>query len=190
MNIGLFGGSFNPVHLGHLLVARAALEELDLDRVCFIPAAQSPFKPGASMAPAPSRLCMLRLAMAGEGRFHLDNQEIQRGGVSYTVTTVAHYANAWPGAGLCWLIGADLVAQLPQWREAEKLAALAEFVVVTRPGEAPARLPPPYRLRAIRGVPFGVSSSEIRDRVKRGRSIDWLTPPAVVEYIRNHRLYQ
>lgn len=189
LRIGLFGGSFNPVHLGHLMVARAALEELGLDRVSFIPAGQSPFKSDATLAPARQRLCMLRLALAGETRFDVDDQETRRRGPSYTVTTARDYARRFPGAELFCLIGADLVAQLPQWREAEFLAALARFVVIMRPGQVPPSLPPAYRLQTIRGFPFGVSSSELRDRIRTDRSIDWLTPPAVAEYIRNNRLY-
>jgi nicotinate-nucleotide adenylyltransferase len=187
--LGLFGGSFNPVHLGHLLVAQAAWEELELDRLVFIPAAQSPFKPGAELAPAPLRLCLLRLALAGASQFEIDGQELDRGGVSYTIDTVRDYARRFAGAGLYYLIGADLVAQLPEWREADALARSVEFVLIPRPGEAPPALPAPFRIRPLRGFPLGVSASQIRERVKAGQPIDWLTPPAVAECIRNNRLY-
>lgn len=186
---GLFGGSFNPVHIGHVLVARAALEELGLTRVYFIPAARSPFKSGDALAPARDRLCMLRLALAGESKFEVDDQEIVRGGPSYTIVTVRDYVRRFPGAELYYLIGSDILEQLPRWREAESLAELTEFVVVLRPGDVVPSLPPRYRIRAIKGFPFAVSSSQVRDRVRTGRRIDWLTPPAVEEYIRNNRLY-
>lgn len=189
LRLGLFGGSFNPVHIGHLLVARAALEELDLDRVCFIPAARSPFKSKDSLAPAGDRLCMLRLALAGEPQFEIDEQEIRRGEPSYTIVTVRDYVKRFPGAKLYYLIGSDILEQLPRWREAESLARLTEFVVVLRPGDVAPRLPPQYRIRAIKGFPFAVSSSQVRDRIKTGRRIDWLTPPVVAEYIKNNRLY-
>src|SRR5438132_8476057 len=133
--IGLFGGSFNPVHLGHLLVAQAAREELELSRVFFIRAAQSPFKPDAQLAPGKERLRLLRLALAGQTWSAIDEQEIQRGGVSYTIDTVRDYARRFPGANLFYLIGADHVPLLPKWRDAGDLARLLEFVVIPRPGE-------------------------------------------------------
>ncbi len=187
--LGLFGGSFDPVHLGHLLVAQAAQEEFGLDRVYFIPAAQSPFKPASPPAPAPQRLRLLRLALAGRPAWELDDREIRRAGVSFTIETAREYAAQHPGARLFYLIGADHVPALPQWREAEALAHLVEFVVIPRPGERPAVLPAPFRLRTVRGFPLGVSSSEIRTRVRAGCPIDLLVPGPVAEAIRNNRLY-
>src|SRR5690242_15895382 len=131
--IGLFGGSFDPVHCGHLLVAQAALEELELARIFFLPAAQSPFKPARAPTPAPQRLRLLRLALAGETRYEIDDQEIRRGGTSYTIDTLGDYARRFPAAQLFYLIGADHVRLLPQWRAADELARLAEFVVIPRP---------------------------------------------------------
>jgi nicotinate-nucleotide adenylyltransferase len=189
MKLGLFGGSFDPVHLGHLLVAQAAREELELTRLFFIPAAQSPFKPGTEPTPAAIRLRLLRLALAGQTYCEVDEQEIARGGVSYTIDTVHDYARRFPEAKLFYLIGADHIAQLSKWRAAEELAALVEFLVIPRPGEATAPLPPPFRGRTLIGFPLGVSSSQIRVRVKSGLPIDWLVPAAVAEAIRNNRLY-
>ena len=188
-NIGLFGGSFNPVHLGHLLVAQAAREELGLSRIHFIPAAQSPFKPGVELAPAVERLRLLRLATAGHTHTRVDDQEIRRGGVSFTIDTVRDYLSRFPGVSLFYLIGADHVAQLPKWRDAAELARLLEFVIIPRPGDSPTPLPVPFRGRTLSGFPLGVSSSQIRDRVKAGRPIDLLVGPAVAEAIRNNRLY-
>ncbi|MGD1084132.1 MAG: nicotinate-nucleotide adenylyltransferase [Verrucomicrobiota bacterium] len=189
MKIGLLGGSFDPVHLGHLLVARAALEELGLARLFFIPAAQSPFKPGSAPAPAPLRLQMLRLALAGETACEVDDVEIRRGGVSYTFETLRHYTAKHPGAELFYLVGSDQAALLPQWREAGELARLAEFVVVPRPGQAPAAVPAPFRGRALRGFPMAISSSEIQARVKAGLPVTHLTPAAVAWAIGNNHLY-
>src|SRR5438093_1338848 len=141
--IGLFGGSFDPIHLGHLLVAQSAIEELGLDRLYFIPAAQSPFKPENQPAPAAARLQLLRLALAGKTNCEVDDQEIKRGGASYTIDTLRDYARRFPQAELFYLIGADNVASLPEWREAEELARLAEFVAIPRPGETPTPFPPP-----------------------------------------------
>lgn len=188
-HIGLFGGSFDPVHLGHLLVAQAAMEELSLSRLYFIPAAQSPFKPVTLPAPASERLRMLRLALAGKANCEVDDQEIKRGGISYTVDTLRDYARRLPQAEMFYLIGADNVATLPKWREAAELARRAEFVAIPRPGEPPVSFPPPFRGRMLKGFPFGVSSSQIRDRVKAGLTIDHLVPPPVAEAIRQNRLY-
>jgi len=189
MKIGLFGGSFDPVHLGHLLVARAAREEAGLDRLFLIPAAQSPFKPGAHPAPAAERLRWLRLALAGDTTAEIDDQEIRRGGPSYTIDTVRNYAGKYPAAELFYLIGADQTGQLHLWREAMELARLVQFLVIPRPGEALAELAAPFRGRLLRGIPLGVSSSEIRARLKAGLTVAHLTPPAVAEALENKRLY-
>jgi nicotinate-nucleotide adenylyltransferase len=187
--IGLFGGSFDPVHCGHLLVALAACEELGLDRLYFIPAAQSPFKPQSQPAPAPERLRLLRLALAGQTHYEIDEQELHRGGVSYTIDTVKDYARRFPGDELYYLIGADHIPLLPKWRAAEELAALAHFVVIPRPGETAGALQGPFRLHTLKGFALAVSSSQIRARIKAGLPIEPLTPPAVAEAIRNNRLY-
>lgn len=189
MKLGIYGGSFDPVHLGHLLVAQAAIEELGLDRLFFIPAAQSPFKPAHQPAPAPVRLQLLRLALAGKINCEVDDQEIRRGGISYTVDTLRDYAGRFPGAKLFYLIGADNAAKLNEWREPAVLAGLAEFVAVPRPGGAAAVFPPPFRGRTLKGFPFGVSSSEIRARVKSGLPIDHLVPAAVAGAIHEAKLY-
>jgi len=189
MKLGLFGGSFDPVHLGHLLIAQAAIEELGLDRLFFIPAAQSPFKPETQPAPAPVRLQLLRLALAGRTNCEIDDQEIRRGGISYTIETLRDYARRFPQAELFCLIGADNAAKLNEWREASELARLAQFVVTPRPGEMPVNFPPPFRGRTLRGFPLAVSSSQIRARVKAGLPIEPLVPPAVAEAIRAAKLY-
>ena len=187
--IGLYGGSFDPVHLGHLLVAQAAREELHLDRIFFIPAAQSPFKPDAKPTPSAERTKMLRLALAGNSRVEVDEQEINRGGISYTIGTVRDYARRFPNAKLFYLIGADHVAQLPKWREANDLANHVEFLIIPRPGELKVEIPAPFRGEFLRGFPLGVSSSQIRARVKAGLSIEHLVPGAVAEAVRNNHLY-
>lgn len=187
--IGLFGGSFDPVHLGHLLVAQAAREELKLDRLFFIPAAQSPFKPGTQPAPAAERVKMLRLALAGKTWCEVDEQELQRGGVSYTIDTVSEYAKRFPGTELFYLIGTDHIAQLHKWRDAEQLAKLVIFAAISRPGEVETPFPAPFRGRSLVAFPFGVSSSQIRKRVNAGLPVEHLVPAVVAEAIRNNRLY-
>ena len=188
--IGLFGGSFDPVTLGHLLVAQAALEELRLARLFFIPAARSPFKPARPPAPDNQRAALLRLALAGQTHCEVDEQELKRQGTSYTIETVRDYARRFPGAELFYLIGADNVAKLPEWREATELARLATFVAIPRPGEPTPAFPAPFCGQVLNGFPFGVSSSQIRARVQAGLPISNLVPPAVAEAIRNLGLYQ
>ena len=189
MKLGIYGGSFDPVHLGHLLVAQSAVEELELDRLFFVPTAQSPFKPATKPAPAAVRLQLLRLALAGTSNCEVDDQEIRRGGVSYTVDTLRDYAKRSPSAQIFYLIGADNAAKLNEWREPAELAKLAEFVAVPRPGGTPAVFPPPFCGRTLRGFPFGVSSSEIRARVKAGLPVENLVPAAVAEAIRATKVY-
>ena len=190
MKIGIYGGSFDPVHCGHLLVAQAAMEEAGLDRLIFVPAAQSPFKPENHAAPAPARLQFLRLALAGQPQYVVDDREIRRGGVSYTVDTLREFARQFPGAQLLYLIGADNAAKLNEWREPTALAALAEFLAVPRPSRGPAIFPAPFRGRTLKGFPFGVSSSEIRARVKAGRPIGNLVPAPVAAAILNAGVYR
>jgi len=189
LRIGLFGGSFDPVHLGHLLVGQAAREELELVRLHFIPAAQSPFKPQQKPAPASVRLQLLRLALAGIDWCVVDDQEVTRGGISYTIDTVRDYARRFPGAQLFYLVGADHVPQLPKWREAGELARLVQIAVIARPGQNDAPMPAPFRGHMVRGFPLGVSSSQIRARIKAGKPIEPLVPAPVAEAIRNNRLY-
>lgn len=189
MKLGLFGGSFDPVHLGHLLVGQAAVEELGLDRLFFIPAGQSPFKLQSPPSPAAVRLQLLRLALAGRTHYELDAQEIQRGGISYAVETLRDYARRFPGAELFYLIGADNAAALSRWREASELATLAEFVAVPRPGGAAPHFPPPFRGRTLTGFPLALSSSLVRARVKAGQPVDHLVPPFVADAIGAAQLY-
>ena len=188
--IGIFGGSFDPVHTGHLLVAQAAIEELQLSRLFLIPAACSPFKLDQQPTPAAHRLAMLRLAFAGRTDCEVDDLEIQRGGTSFTIDTVRHFAQKYPGSKLFYLIGADNVPKLNQWRDANELAKLAEFIVIPRPGDAPALLPSPFQGSYLVDHPFGVSASQIRARAKANLPLEPLVPAAVSQFIRNNRLYQ
>lgn len=180
--IGLFGGSFDPVHLGHTMVARAALAEVELDQLFIIPAAQSPFKLEQSPAPAADRLAWLRLAFGDEPRCEIDAQEIERAGVSYAIDTVRDYAARFPEAELFYLIGADHVPTLPEWREAAALADAVTFVVVPRPGELEtgvAEFPLSFRGTVLRGKPAAISASDLRKRLRAGESIENFVPPAV-----------
>lgn len=188
--IGLFGGSFDPVHIGHLLVAQAACDELALDRLYFIPAAQSPFKPQTLPASAETRLRMLRMSLAGKQNYEIDTQEIHRGGVSYSIDTVRDYVARFSGSEIFYLIGADHVPTLPKWREASELARLVRFVVIPRPGETPASAEPPFQIQVLGGWPLKVSSSQLRARVQAGKEIGHLVPAGVAEVIREMGIYK
>jgi nicotinate-nucleotide adenylyltransferase len=189
MKLGIFGGSFDPVHIGHLLVAQAAVEELGLDKLFFIPVAQSPFKSENKIAPAEVRLQLLRLSLAGRTNCEIDEQEIKRGGISYSIETLRDYAKRFPSAKLFYLIGADNISKLNEWREANELAKLAEFVAISRPGETAEGFPKPFRGRILKGFPIEISSSRIRARVKANLPIENLVPPFVAEAIRAAKLY-
>lgn len=189
LRIGIYGGSFDPVHVGHFLVAHAAREEMGLDRMVFVPTAVSPFKQAGQAAPASHRLCMLRLALAGLAWCSVSEVDVARGGVSYSVDTVRAMAEEFPGAKLFFLIGADNLEALPQWRSADQLAALVEFIVIPRPGESVLNPPGGFRVRLLKGWPVQVSSSAIRERLQTGLPVDHLVPASVAEFMRNNRLY-
>ena len=187
--IGLFGGSFNPVHKGHLLVAQAAKENLELDRLYFIPAARSPFKPDMKLAPDRLRVRMLRLALAGHTDCEVDLQELCRGGLSFTIDTVMDYADRLPGAKIFYLIGADHVALLPKWREAKKLAELVDFAILSRLDAVIPASTDPFRTHLLDGLSCGISSSNIRARVRSSLPLDHLVPKSVAEVIFEQKLY-
>lgn len=177
------------MHLGHLLVAQAAMEELKLDKVIFIPAAQSPFKPDRKLTADSLRAAMLRLALSGKPYAQVDTRELQRGGVSYTIDTLREYRKQYPQAELFYLIGADHPPQLLKWRESAELARELTFVVIPRPGEAKVEMPAPFKGVYLSGFPLGLSSSQIRARVKAGLPVNLLTPTAVAEVISKNGLY-
>ena len=184
MKLALYGGTFDPIHHGHLILAADALGVLGVDRVIFIPAAVSPHKLTRPTAPAAVRLQMVAAAIEGEPRFELDDSELSREGPSYTIDTVEHIQARFPGAQLHCLIGADNVAQLGTWRRIAELRQLVQFVVFTR-GTAGSEAGFPTLPRRI-----DISASEIRARVARGDSIRYLVPERVRSIIAAQHLYQ
>ena len=187
--IAIYGGAFDPVHLGHLLVAWAAREEAELDKMIFVPARISPFKQDRELAPFGLRAQMLRLALAGMEWCSVSELEFQRGGVSYTVDTIRSLRQEFAGARLFFLIGEDNLAGLPQWREADELVKLVEFLVIPRPGMQARPPSPGARLHRLKGWPAQISSSQIRERVRLGLPIGHLVPPMVSEVILKNQLY-
>jgi len=196
--IGILGGTFNPIHLGHLLTAQDALEQLGLERVIFIPSATPPHKVVDKLASARDRLRMIELAIRGNGRFEVDDIEIRRGGKSYSVDTLAELRRRHRWAALYFIIGADSLRELHLWREVARLVTLCTFVTVPRPGFEPKPVVDPrldgatrrrLRQQVLRGHACDIASRDIRARVARRRSIRYLVPDAVREYIRRRRLY-
>ena len=185
--IGLFGGSFDPVHHGHLIVARVAAEALGLAEMRFVPAREQPFKLGKHRAPAEHRAAMLDLAVAGEAGFAVERAELERAGPSYTVDTLRTLRQREPSRELVLLIGADAAAELGNWREAGELTRLARIVAFARPGSHLAESPLIERTVEVPAV--DISATEIRRRVRERRPIRYWVPDPVAEYIVRHRLY-
>jgi nicotinate-nucleotide adenylyltransferase len=191
MRIGIFGGTFDPPHTGHLLAASDAHEALGLDRVLFVPAAGQPLKSAIVASPA-DRLAMVERLVGDDPRFAVDSIEIERGGLSFTVDTLRGLRDRWKSdaaLALVLLLGADAAATLPQWREPAEVASLAEIVVLRRSltgGSAG----PPAAWRTIDTRRVDVSSTEIRARVRAGKSIRGFVPEPVAAYIEGRRLYR
>ena len=171
------------------MIARSALAELELDRLIVMPAAQSPFKPDQALAPGIARMEMLRAAFSGEPEIEISSWELDRGGVSYSIETLRALAAEHPEAQLFYLIGADHVATLPQWRESDALAAAATFVVVPRPGAPEEAFPQPFSGRYLQGKPMAISASEIRERLRAGRSVANFVPPPVAQLLNSMQIY-
>jgi nicotinate-nucleotide adenylyltransferase len=187
--IGILGGTFNPVHIGHLLMARDAWEQAGLDAVELVPCHLPPHKGDDDLVSARHRLRMLRLAVRGVAGLRVNDIEVRRGGRSYSVDTVAALQEARPGVTFYFIIGSDSLPELPKWRDYGRLTELCEFIVVTRPGHG-ARKPRGVRVAAtVTGHVCDVSSTDIRKRIARGRGIHYLAPDAVRRYIEREHLY-
>ena len=201
MRLGVFGGTFDPVHYGHLLMAELCREHHRIDRLLFLPAATAPHKQGETHTPAEQRIEMLGLAIGGHQQFEISPLEVQRGGISYTVDTLAELKSQDPGGELFFLMGADSLEDLPRWKEPGKICELALPVVARRRGWPEldlggiAGLVSPERLAAIRAAQLELplielSSSEIRKRISQGRGIRYQTPRAVEQFILANGLYR
>lgn len=189
--LGLLGGTFDPPHLGHLLLAECAREALALDRVIFVPARLPPHKARGRVTPPLTRVKLLRAALSGTG-FSLSTLELSRPGPSYTVETLASMKHRHPGAELFLLMGADSLLDLPTWRDPEGILALARLLVARRPGFPVGRVAPRVRRRVtwLPNVPVEIASRELRVRIARGGSIRFLAPPRVERLIHALGLYK
>lgn len=217
MRLGIFGGTFDPPHLGHLLAASDAFEHLSLDRLVFVPAAVQPLKAGRATASGAHRLAMVGLTVGADPRFGLDPVEIDREGLSYTVDTLREFARQYPSAGRYFLVGADVLSSFAKWRDPRDILELATLAILTRRAESEAVAPWPPERAECRGAPNGhtmgadaealqadlarratlvptrridISSTEIRDRVRVGKSIHGFVTDAVAAYIGSHGLYR
>lgn len=192
MRIALFGGTFDPVHLGHLRAAESAREALGLDLVAFLPCAVPPHRGTSSSAE--DRLEMTRLATAPNPRFAAWDAELRREGPSYTVDTVAALAGERPGDGFVLLVGADTWPEMTGWCDPERLFSLVEVAVAERPGAPALDLGPPFAtargVRRVSGPALAISATAVRERVRRGQSVRYLVPDAVADYIALKGLYR
>ena len=200
MRVGLFGGTFDPVHYGHLLLAETCREQCDLDEVWFLPADVPPHKQDAVVSSGPARAEMIELAVAGNPGILVSRYELEHGGVNYTVDTLRHFRDETPEAELFFLMGADMFNDLPNWRNAEEVCRLAVPIVAQRAGADPPdydclrSIATPERISEflnyqVEMPQIELSSTEIRNRVAEGRSIRYRTPRAVQKYIETHGLY-
>ncbi len=201
MRLGIYGGSFDPVHYGHLLLAESCREQLTLDQVWFLPAAVPPHKRSRTLADAKHRIEMLRLAIAGHDAFDVSTIEIDRGGVSYTADTLELVAQEQPGAIVYLLMGGESLSELPTWRDPARICRLAVPAVVHRAGgpDVDYSVLDPYvtdeRLAEFKQAQvempaIELSSTDIRSRISAGQSIRFRTPRAVEKYIETHGLYR
>lgn len=199
IRLGLFGGSFDPIHLGHLLLAETCREACELDRVLFLPCGRSPHKPHGAVATGQQRAEMLEFAVAGDPRFGVCRIELERSGPSYTVETLRQLRVEQPDCELFFLMGADSLTDLPLWREPQAILELATIVAVNRGHRSPpdlaaleVRLGPTVRdrVRLVTMPAIELSATEIRERARTEGSLRFRVPRAVEEYIRQHKLYR
>jgi nicotinate-nucleotide adenylyltransferase len=183
--VGVFGGSFDPVHVGHLAIALAALESVPLDRVLFVPVRRSPLKDRDPLASVADRVAMLEAAIVGEPRFALSRVELERDSVSYTVDTLEALRSQ---GELFLILGSDALADLARWRTPDRIRELATILVAARPG-AP-EPDPVHRARAFDAPRLDISSRELRARAARGLSLRYLVPDAVWEHIKKRGCYR
>ena len=188
MKIGILGGTFNPIHYGHLILGEQVAGKLKLDRVIFVPAFMPPHKSDKGIVAPEHRLKMLELAVVGNPHFTVSDIEIRRRGKSYTVDTLREIKKKYPKAALFFICGSDLVSEIPTWKNVGEIYKMARFILAKRPGFGK-RLSGRSFLK-IHVAQVDISSSSIRSLVSRGSSIRYLTPDSVAQYIEKHNLYK
>ena len=199
MRVGVLGGTFDPVHNGHLIIAEEAQAKLGLAKIIFIPAGRPWFKDGENVSDMGRRLAMLELAVNGNPSFEIDTLELEREGATYTIDTIEELRKRMgEGVELFFILGIDALSELGRWKNPERLAAMCNFATMRRPGFTELDLESMERevsgvsgkVHILDNVQVDISSSDIRERVERGQSIRYLVPPAVRSYIEEHGLYR
>ncbi len=185
--VGILGGTFNPLHIGHLAIAEVAQEQMDLDKVIFVPSYLPPHKRIANLAPADERLEMVRLAIKENPKFDISNYEVEKGGKSYTIETVRYFQDKFPDAKLFFIVGGDSAADLHTWKNIDKILEIVTFIVVNRPGHDECVANIAHHSVVLPGI--DISSSYVRRRLTQGKSIKYLVPDEVFRYIEQHKLY-
>jgi len=188
MKIGILGGTFNPVHIGHLILAEEAREKLGLDKVIFIPTALPPHKDNVNIAPAEDRLKMLKLATKSNKYFSVSDIEIKRQGRSYTIDTIKALTNKYKNDELYFIIGSDLLKYLNEWKDLSQILKMVKFIAATRPGYSLEQIPPYIQTLPIRAV--DVSGFEVRQCVQQGKSFGYLVMDKVFDHIKKRKLYK
>ena len=198
IRLGVMGGTFDPIHHGHLAAAQEAAAALTLDRVLFIPVWQPPHKTEEPWARPEDRLCMVRLAVADNPLFEVSTIEIDRGGRSYTVETLERLLELYPGALPYFIVGMDSLADLPKWHDPAGILRLARIIALHRPGwptvdlaDLSRRLPASTgRVDVVEMPGLDIAATELRERIRAGRPIRYFVPNRVAEYVQEHRLYR
>ena len=188
MKIGILGGTFNPIHIGHLILAEEVKDKLKLDKVIFILTNIPPHKQNSEIIDAKTRLKMVKLAIKGNRDFLVSDMEIKRGGVSYTIQTLQELKKIYPQDQLYFITGSDLLRYLDDWKDLSQILEMVNFVVATRPGYPLKMIPPYIKTLEIRAV--DVSGFQIRKNLKEKRSVKYLVPENVLRYIKKNRLYR
>jgi nicotinate-nucleotide adenylyltransferase len=188
VKLAILGGSFNPIHMGHLLLADAVLSDLGYDRVILVPAYTSPFKPGAEGASAADRLDMLAASISGDPRLTIDDSEIRREGVSYTIDTLSAIEERYrPEARLALILGDDLVPDFPKWRRVREIVSRTDIIIAHRTSLGPVSFPYPYT--ELKNSVWDLSSGMVRDRIRTGENWRYLVPPGARLLIEDRGLY-
>ncbi len=185
--IGILGGTFNPVHMGHLTMANMVLEKFVLDKVIFVPSYLPPHKSGRNVITAQDRLKMVGLAIRDNRHLEISAFEIKKGGKSYTIDTIEHFRQRYPEARLFFIIGSDHIFRLHRWKRIDAIQKIASFIAVYRPGFKAVRSSIPVQRVMLPGV--DISSSDIRHRLATGKTIEHLVPKNVFRYMKRHKLY-
>ena len=188
MKIGILGGTFNPIHIGHLILAEETREKIGLDKIIFIPTYFPPHKEGSDIAKASHRLAMVKLATSDNPKFSVSDLEIKRDGRSYTIDTIKELKALYPQDELNFIIGSDLLEYLDEWKDLDEIIKLVKFIVATRPGYPLEKIPVHIATIPIRAV--DISGFEIRKAVKENKSFRYLVPLRVYDYINKERLYR